>query len=266
MAGTNTDPAPSFGALLQQWRRQRSLSQLALASEAEVSARHVCFIETGRARPSRAMVLQLAEVLRVPLRDRNHLLLAAGFAPAFRESALDSASLSAVTEAMQAILEKQEPFPAVAMNRRWDIVTHNRAAGDLFARLLDGRQVPGPANVLRLMFHPEGVRRAVEQWEAVAAALIARVHREATEGVLDAEGRALLDEILAYPGVPPRLTPAEFTPLSPVLPIGFTLGGRSLRFFSAVTVIGTPQDVTAQELRIESFFPSDEATKQAMQP
>jgi transcriptional regulator with XRE-family HTH domain len=255
----------TVGPLFQYWRKARNLSQLALAAEADVSPRHLCFIETGRATPSRDMVLLLAEALRVPLRERNALLLAAGYAPMFVESSLDDPTLAAVRSAVNAILRQQEPYPAVVMNRRWNIVDSNDAATHFFTRLLHGRD-PGAAasNVLRLMFHPNGLRPSVANWEAVGPALIQRVHREAAGGVLDAETHALLEEVLNYPDVPkawrspdPRIT------LTPVLPVTFVVDGITFNYFSAVTVLGTALDITLQELRIESFFPCDEATADA---
>lgn len=249
---------PSIGPLLQYWRRERKLSQLALAHEANVSPRHVCFLETGRAKPSRDMVLLLADALTVPLRERNALLLAAGFAPMFRESTLDAPELVPVKTAIDAILRQQEPYPAVVLNRHWDIVATNGAASRLFGLLLGGRTPPGPPNVLRLMFHPEGLRPAVENWEAVAGALLQRVHREAIGGVLDETGRQILSEILAYPGVPAHWHAVDLgAPLVPVVPVSFRHDGQAFHFFSAVTVLGTPQDITVQELRIECFFPLD---------
>jgi transcriptional regulator with XRE-family HTH domain len=252
------------GSLLQYWRRTRKLSQLALAHEANVSPRHVCFVETGRARPSREMVLQLAEALRVPLRERNALLLAAGFAPMFRLSSLDEPDLAPVRAAVDAILQRQEPYPAVVMDRGWNIVKANRAAARFFGLLLEGRTPAGAGNVLRLMFDPDGLRRSVENWDAVARALVQRVHREALGGVLDDDARTLLEEVLAYTGVPPALrTPDVGVPILPVVPVRFRHAGRAYDFFSAVTVLGTPQDITVQELRIESFFPLDAATDAA---
>jgi transcriptional regulator with XRE-family HTH domain len=251
----------ALGALLQYWRRTRKLSQLALAHEAEVSPRHVCFLETGRAKPSRDMVLHLADALDVPLRERNALLLAAGFAPVFRESTLDDRELEPVRTAIDAILKQQEPFPAVVMNRHWDIVATNRAASRFFSWLLSGRTPQGAGNILRLMFHPDGLRPFVQNWEAVAQSLVRRVHREALGGALDDTGRALLDEVLHYPGVPkPFQTPDLETPLVPVVPVSFGHRGQTFDFFSAVTVLGTPQDITLQELRVECFFPLDDAT------
>jgi transcriptional regulator with XRE-family HTH domain len=240
------------------------MSQLALANEAAVSPRHVCFLETGRAKPSREMVLHLADTLSVPLRERNALLTAAGYAPIYSESSLDAPQLASVRAAIDAILAQQEPYPAVAMNRGWDIVATNEAAARFFGLLLGGRTPPDAGNVLRLMFHPDGLRPCVTNWEAVAPALVQRLHREAVGGVLDENARELLAEILNYPGVPSgwRTFDASVA-LLPVLPVSFRHGELRFDFFSAVTVLGTPQDVTLQELRIESFFPVDESTAAA---
>lgn len=267
-AASSSSSSSAVGPLVQYWRKARSLSQLALATEAEVSPRHLCFIETGRAAPSRDMVLHLAEALRVPLRERNALLLAAGYAPMFVESSLDDPSLAAVRSAVNAILRQQEPYPAVVMNRRWNIVDSNAAAASFFKRVLGGREAgdigPDVPNVLRLMFHPDGLRPSVANWEAVGPALIQRVHREAAGGVLDAETRTLLEEVLAYPGVPKSWrSPDPRVTLTPVLPVTFVVDGITFNYFSAVTVLGTALDITLQELRIESFFPCDEATADA---
>jgi transcriptional regulator with XRE-family HTH domain len=254
----------ALGALLQYWRRARNLSQLALAHEANVSPRHLCFLETGRAKPSRDMVLLLADTLGVPLRERNAWLLAAGFAPMFQESTLDDRELAPVRIAIDAIVKQQEPYPTVVMNRHWDILATNSAAPRFFGMLLDGRTPYGAGNILRVMFHPDGLRPFVENWEAVAQALVRRVHREAVGGALDDTGRALLGEVLNYPGVPPRWrTPDLGAPLVPVVPVSFRHGDERFHFFSAVTVLGTPQDVTLQELRIECFFPLNDATATA---
>jgi transcriptional regulator with XRE-family HTH domain len=260
-----TMPSPAVGPLVQYWRKARNLSQLALAAEADVSPRHLCFIETGRATPSRDMVLLLAEALRVPLRERNALLLAAGYAPMFVESSLDDPPLAAVRAAVNAILRQQEPYPAVVMNRRWNIVDSNNAAKVFFARALQGR-TPGAAasNVLRLMFHADGLRPSVANWEAVGPALIQRIHREAAGGVVDAEMHALIEELFGYPGVPKAWrSPDPRVTLTPVLPVTFVVDGITFNYFSAVTVLGTALDITLQELRIESFFPCDEATAAA---
>ena len=188
------------------------------------------------------MVLLLADVLAVPLRERNALLLAAGFAPMFRESTLDERELAPVRTAIQAILKQQEPYPAVVMNRHWEILASNGAATRFFGMLLDGRAPQGAGNILRLMFHPDGLRPFVDNWEAVAQALVRRVHREAVGGALDETARALLAEVLDYPGVPARWrAPNLAAPLVPVVPVSFRHGGQRFDFFSVVTVLGTPR-------------------------
>lgn len=256
-------PTPTtIGALLQYWRKTRNLSQLALATEAEVSPRHVCFLETGRAKPSREMVLLLASVLDVPLRERNGLLLAAGFAPIYSEAALDSPELGLVRTALAAMLRQHEPFPAVVLNRRWDIVSANEGAQRFFALLLGTQRAREPANVLRMIFDPGALRPFVANWNEVAESLIRRVAREAIGGVVDAAAAAVLAEVLAYPDVPRGLRePKLGLATLPVIPVRFCKDGDTFSFFSAVTTLGTPQDVTLQELRIECFFPADEDTE-----
>jgi transcriptional regulator with XRE-family HTH domain len=250
------------GIMLQQWRKSRRLSQLALAAEATVSLRHLCFIETGRAHPSRTMVIRLADALDVPLRERNALLLAAGFAPMYHESALAGPELAAVRGALDAILTQQEPYPAVVMDRDWNIRRTNEAATALFGRLTAGHAgPPGEPNVLRMMLHPDGVRRYVTNWPEVADALIRRVRREAVGGVADEHARRLLTEVLAYPGVPQPPTAPDEKPLLPIVPVRFARDGRAYAYFSTVTTLGTAQDITLQELRIECFHPADEATR-----
>jgi len=256
------------GVLLRQWRKSRRLSQLALSAEADVSLRHLCFVETGRARPSRVMVLRLADALDVPLRERNALLLAAGFAPAYRESPLEAPVLDAVRGALAAILAQQEPYPAVVMDREWNIRETNDAATRLFGLLTAGQPAapPGAPNVLRMMLHPDGVRRHVVNWPEVAAMLVRRIRREATGGGTDETARGLLDEVHAYPGMPrPPAVPdlPDERPQLPIIPVRFARDGRSFNFFSTVTTFGTTQDVTLDELRIELFHPADEATRHA---
>jgi transcriptional regulator with XRE-family HTH domain len=252
----------SIGALLQYWRKTRNLSQLALAHEADVSPRHVCFVETGRARPSREMVIQLATALDVPLRERNALLLAAGFAPVYGEARLDAPEIAPVRNALNAILKQQEPFPAVVLNRHWDIQQTNAGGARFFSSLLGARAPAGAPNVLRLMFDPAGLRPYVTNWETVAETLVRRTHREAVGGVQDPALARLLAEVLAYPDVPPRLrAPNLVAPQLPVVPICFAKDGVSFDFFSTITTLGTPQDVTLQELRIECFFPANAETE-----
>jgi transcriptional regulator with XRE-family HTH domain len=255
---------PSLGHLLQHWRRARQLSQLELAHRADISARHLCFIETGRSKPSRAMVLLLATSLDVPLRERNALLLAAGFAPVFAESSLDAPQLAKVRSALDAILRQQEPFPAIVLNRNWDIVTGNEAARRFFAYLLDWSERPSTVNVARLMFDPTGLRPRVRNWGAVARSLLQRIRREALGGVGDARAIQLIDELLAYPDVRHMLGEVDpEKPTEPVIPVAYARaqGEPVFHYFSIVSTLGTAQDVTLQELRVESFFPADAATE-----
>jgi len=229
-----------------------------------MSIRHLSFIETGRANPSRGMVLKLAEVLDVPLRERNTLLLSAGFAPEYPESTLDAPALAAVRGALETILTQQEPYPALVMDRSWDIQHTNAAAVRFFAFLREGHSAspPGPANVLRRMFHPDGVRRQVTNWPEVAEALVRRARREAIGGVADERAQQILDEVLTYPGVPASLRSLDATtPQLPIVPIRYAHGNRRFDYFSTVTTLGTPQDVTLQELRIECFFPMNDDTR-----
>lgn len=254
-----------IGPLIRQWRRVRGKSQLDLALDANVSPRHVSFLETGRSRPSRAMVLALARTLDVPNRERNTLLVAAGFAPLYRESDWDAPELESARRAFELILEHQEPYPAVVLNRSWDVMRSNRAANRLFGMLLgEPSSASEPSNIIRLLFDPSGLRPLVSNWEEVAETLIQRVHREAVGGVLDARTGHVLSEALACPGVPKAWSlPEPERPLTPLIPIHFRKGSLSLRYFSAVTTLGTAQDITLQELRVEAFFPADSETAEA---
>ena len=257
-----TSAGSPVGVLLQHWRQARRMSQLALAVEAEVSSRHISFIETGRARPSREMVLHLAGALEVPLRERNALLLAAGYAPIYREVGLEAPEADAVRWALAAILRRQEPYPAVVMNRSWDLLEANAAGARFFGFLLGDGARTGPANVIRMMLDPNGLRPYVANWEAVATALLDRVGREAIGGALDGATGELLDEVMSFPGVRHlRRTPGASATLSPVVPVTFEKPPFRFSFFSTVTTLGTPQDALLQELRIESFFPLDEETE-----
>jgi transcriptional regulator with XRE-family HTH domain len=244
------------GTLLAHWRRQRRMSQLVLAGEAGVTQRHVSFVESGRSHPSVEMVLTLARALDVPLRERNQMLLAAGYAPRYRETGVEA--MPEISAALSRVLAHQEPYPAVVMDRYWDISRANAAAAAMFAFLLDG-DVPAPANVVRLMFRR--LRPFVANFEATGEALIARVHREAVGGIPDPRTLALLDEVLSLPDVPEAWRTPDFaSTASPVLPIHFAKHGVEVSYFSLVTTVGTPQDITLQEIRIETFFPADAAT------
>lgn len=254
----------AFGRLLRQWRAQRRVSQLALAVEAEVSSRHVSFLETGRAQPSREMVLLLAEVLEVPLRDRNELLTAAGYAPLYRETDLDAPAMTQLHRALDFILRQQEPYPTLVLDRHWNVLKVNTGSARFQSYFLNPMAVKalGPPNAMRLMFHPRALRPYIVNWEATAASLIQWLHRDAINEFGGAETRSLLEELLAYPDVPRHWRALDRT-VSPVpfLAIHFRKHELNLRFFTTLTSLGTPYDITLQGLRIESFFPADEATE-----
>lgn len=252
----------AVGRLLQYWRQARRKSQLALALDAGVSARHLSFVESGRAVPSREMLQRLANALEMPFRERNALLTAAGYAQIYRETGLAQPELAQARKAIGLILEHQEPYPAVVMDRHWNLLDSNNAAKKLFGILLSDSVPPEPPNVLRLMFHPGGLRPWVSNWKEAAGALIQRVHREALGGLPDQTTQKLLDEIAAYPGVPGDFCAPDLqTPLTPLLPVRFRKGRLAADFFSTVTTLGTPLDITLQEIRIECFFPADEPTE-----
>jgi transcriptional regulator with XRE-family HTH domain len=254
--------ATTVGRLIQQWRRVRKKSQLTLALQAGVSARHLGFLEIGRANPSREMIVLLAGVLDVPLRERNALLLAAGYAPIYRETGLDAPEMEHARKAVGLILQHQEPYPAVVMDRHWNILRANLAAERFFGELITLPSGGAPANIIRLMFDPTGLRPYLANWESVAEALVQRIHREALGGVPDAGTADLLEEVLAYPGVPRRWrSPDLLAPFPrPYVAVQFRKGTLARDFFSTVTTLGTPLDVTLQEIRIECFFPADEQT------
>jgi transcriptional regulator with XRE-family HTH domain len=253
--------ASPAGGLLRHWRRARRLSQLALAVEASTTQRHLSFIESGRSQPSREILLRLARILDVPIRERNQLLLAAGYAPLYREAGLAGEQAAQVRAALERMLAAHEPYPAVVMDRHWNVLTTNSAAGAFFGWLLGDREIEQPPNVVRLVFDPDGLRPHVANWDSAAEALLQRVHREAVGGVPDQETLALLERVLAYPGVPPEWRSPDFrTPPVPVVPFEFKKNDLALSYFSAVTTLGTPQDALLQEIRLESMFPADEAT------
>ena len=258
------DP-PHVGAWLRRWRKTRGISQLALSLEAEVSMRHLSCVETGRSRPSKELVLRLADVLHVPLRERNLLLVAAGYAPAYRETGLDAPELSRAWQAVELLLAQHEPHPTIVLDRHWNLLKANAGTLRFLALFLPPCSGPGPRNALRLMFDPAGLRPFVENWNEVAQSLIQRAHREVADNPSDVGAKALLDELVGYPGVPPqwRVADLERAP-APLLVTSYRHNGTSLRLFSTITTFGTPQDVTMQELRIESFFPADDATRQAL--
>jgi transcriptional regulator with XRE-family HTH domain len=249
---------PPFGSLMRQWRQRRRLSQLDLAIEADVSPRHVSFIETGRSAPSRAMVLRLAGVLDVPLREQNQLLMAAGLAPVYRERSLDDPDMAAVRAGVERVLNAYNPFPCIVVDRGWRIVHANAGAG----LLLDGVAVHllERPNALRIAVHPEGLAPRIRNLGQWRHHLIERLRREAAVSG-STELSALLAEIESYPGglVQTRDLGGVAVPLEL-----YTSDGQLMTFLSTVTTFGTALDLTAAELSIEAFLPADEATAAAL--
>jgi transcriptional regulator with XRE-family HTH domain len=249
---------PPIGTLLRQWRERRRLSQLDLAVQADISTRHLSFVETGRSRPSSDMILRLSEELEVPLRERNRLLLAGGYAPAYRERPLDSPQLAAVHTAVRAVLAGHEPYPALLIDRHWNLLEAN-AAVPLF---LDG-VAPGllqpPVNVLRLSLHPDGMAPRIANLGEWRAHLLHRLRRQASVSA-DLELARLYRELQALPcdQPVPRLTVPSSGDV--VLTLRYRAGGQVLSFLSITAVLGTPLDVSLDEMAIESFYPADAAT------
>jgi transcriptional regulator with XRE-family HTH domain len=263
--GTCSTMPTGFGSRLRWWRERRGLSQLDLAGAAGTSQRHVSFLESGRTQPSREMVLRLAAALDVPLRQHNALLLAAGFAPAWRESDLAAPELAMVNQALDHMLAQQEPFPAVVVDRHWNLLRANAGAGWLTAFLTGPSPAaasPGAVNLAEWLMSPDGLRPFLVNWPEVAIYFLRGVQADASADGSQ-ETADLLRRLLAYPGVPALShTPALEELPSPVLAMHFRKGQTSLRLFTTIATLGTPQDVTVQELRIECFFPADEATSQ----
>jgi transcriptional regulator with XRE-family HTH domain len=254
-------PNMSFGVLLRRWRAVRHLSQLDLALDADISTRHLSCVETGRAQPSREMVLRLAETLQIPLRERNALLLAAGYAPLYRNTSLDTPEAEAARRAVELLMAQLEPYPVLVVDRYWNTLKMNTGA-KRFLAFFPGCDSVTPHNGVRLVFHPQGLRPFIENWESVAARIIQRVHREAAANPADETMKCFLEELLSYPGVPSRWRMLDLDDAPPpFLTINYRWKKSTLRLFSALTTFGTALDIALQELRIESFFPADEATR-----
>jgi transcriptional regulator with XRE-family HTH domain len=256
--------AQPVGDLLREWRQRRRLSQLDLAADAEISTRHLSFLETGRSQPSRDMVLRLAERLDIPLRERNLLLVAAGFAPVFPERALQDPALDAARKAIDLVLAGHEPYPALAVDRHWQLIAANAAVTRLMAGA-DPSLLTPPVNVLRLSLHPKGIAPRIANYHEWRAHLIVRLRRQ-VDVTADPVLTALLAELAAFPA-PPGAKPAR--PLrngdqSVVVPLQLATDVGVLSLLSTTTVFGTPLDITLSELALESFFPADAATAEAL--
>lgn len=254
----------AFGENLRVWRRRRALSQLELAAAANISTRHLSFIETGRANPSREMVLRLTARLQVPLRERNVFLITAGYAPLYKESRLDDPAVAAAKSAVELILKGHEPFPALAIDRHWNLVAANRVLPHLLTSV-DASLLQAPVNVLRLTLHPLGLAAKIINLAQWRAHLFERLnHQIAVTG--DRTLLALLAELRNLPG-PGREgdEPLQGEHLHIAVPLKLRSDSGVLSFISTTTIFGSPVDITLQELALETFFPLDEFTKEALQ-
>ncbi len=254
-----------FAAALRYWRGKRGCSQLRLSTDSGISQRHISFLESGRSQPSRQMVLKLGIALDIPLRERNEMLLAAGYAPAYRERSLSDPELASVKQALDFMLAQHAPYPALVVDRLWNLVMANSPAITMIRWLLDMPQdAPLPrdgVNVLKLMLDPNGIRPHLQNWEGVCADLLQWIQREAMGDGLGSEASALLNELTALPGVGRATSWANLDALAlPFLPMQILKDGVALNLFTSIATMGTPHDVTVHELRIESFFPADDAT------
>ncbi|MEM7704118.1 MAG: helix-turn-helix transcriptional regulator [Pseudomonadota bacterium] len=254
----------SFGARLRGWRNLRRLSQLDLSLSANVSQRHLSWLETGRSQPSRAMVIQLAEALDVPLRERNQLLGAAGFAEVYQQRGLNESHMRSVSDALSRILDQQMPYPGLVVDREWNLVMTNRcldlllgaAGGD---NLKNAALAPdGRLNIALMTLHPQGLRPLISNWSTAARAFVQRLRQDLAQ-TGDQELRQRLEQLIALAGEIPEPT-VDTAPLLPMLTLDLNVGGAALKLFSVISTFGTPQDVTMDELRIESFFPADEVS------
>ncbi|MGI8716173.1 MAG: helix-turn-helix domain-containing protein [Solirubrobacteraceae bacterium] len=265
MAATARGSENRVGGLLRDWRQRRRLSQLDLALKAGISTRHLSFVETGRSRPSQDMVLHLAEQLEVPLRERNQLLLAAGYAPQYRARSLDDPALAEVRNAVSRVLAAHEPFPAIAVDRHWNLISSNGALGPILEGVSPELLIP-PVNTMRLALHPDGVAPRIANLGEYRADLLHRLERGARL-TGDPGLAALHEEMLGYPGPEPPPAPAgsAVTVQLRLAPFGGPdRPGDALAFFSTITTFGTAVDVTVSELSVEAFFPADEQTAQRL--
>lgn len=255
-----------LGRLLRHWRDIRGKSQIDLSLDTGVSQRHLSFIESGRSAPSRQTLVNIAQALDVPFRDRNELWVAAGFAPMYKEDTWSAEEMASVTRALDRVLRHHEPFPAIVMDRHWNVLMRNASAFRFFGAFIDLEARSEPRNLLHLMFDPAALRPFIVNWNEVSKALIQRIHREAVGHTLDERMRELLMSLLAYDDVDPVLRSVDASgaePTLPMVPLSFQKDGHVLRYFSMVTTVGTPQTIATQELRIECMFPADEATEAA---
>jgi transcriptional regulator with XRE-family HTH domain len=259
MAKAHTNPV---GELLREWRGARGLSQLDLALDADVSSRHVSFIETGRSRPSREMIERLARALDLPLRECNRLLTAAGFAPRYSETSLADTELAPVRSALERMLSHHLPYPAFVVDLHWGVLLANAAHDALLARFLPELDPRAPVNVMELVLAPDLLRPVITNWPVAAHVLGHRIRRQLRVPGPNAGSRTLLRNLIDDPAVQAAMaTPLPSPDSEVLLPLAFDLAGQPLAWFSTITTFGTPRDITLEELSIESLFPADEQTR-----
>jgi len=251
----------ALGDLLRHWRDARGKSQLDLSVDSGISQRHISFIESGRSVPRRQTLLQLAKTLDVPLREHNTLLLAAGYAPAYAEADWGAPEMHVITGALKRMLRQHEPFPALVMDRYWNVLLTNEAAPRFFGRFIDLSRHPQPRNMLHLMFNPDAMRPFISNWGEVAPSLLDRIRRESVGRIVDERTKALTASLLAYPDARLGMDSGAASISTPVIPLSFEKNGRVLNYFSMVTTLGSPQSIAAQEFRVECMFPADDLTE-----
>ena len=255
----------NFTTTLRQWRKQRKVSQLELALAAEVSQRHISWLETGRSQPSREMVVKLSEALDIPLRDRNHLLNTAGFANLYSQKSLDEPAMAPITDMLKTMLEHHEPYPAYVVDRYWNIKMKNQAANLMFEVAGSAEDIwkqvddNGEHNIARLMLHPNGLRHYIQNWSEIISPFVKRLKEEVNESD-DLQIISRFNELASYINESDLCSINANEELRPVLPIIYGKGQAQLSLYSIISTFGTAQDITANELRIESFYPSDKQT------
>ena len=250
-----------FSSLLKHWRNVRRLTQIELASDANVSARHLCFLETGRAQPSREMVQLLGNALDLPLEERNALHIAAGFVPPYGDRGLAADNLQHVRQALDFILRQQEPYPGIVIDGRWDVRIRNQASGRLFKAFWEAYEMEAGLadNAMHVVFHPKGLRQFIVNWDEFAGQMIQILHREVAQG--SGVASQLLEEIMTYPGLPAEWRlPRDTAASSPVMTMQLRKGALRLAFFSTFTTLAMPTDAALQKLKIECFYPADSVT------
>jgi transcriptional regulator with XRE-family HTH domain len=264
MTAAHKLPSPQareLGELLRYWRDARGKSQLDLSLDSGLSQRHLSFIESGRSTPSRRALLDIAQALDIPLRERNTLMVSAGYAPIFAESEWSAPEMQSLTKALERVLRQHEPYPAVVMDRYWHVVMRNESAPRFFNHFIDLEARKPPRNLLHLMFDPKGLRPFITNWPEVAASLLQRVYRESIGRVIDEKTGELLAQLQAYPGVKAEWRRPSTSSALPLIPMGFVLKGRSINLFSLITTVGAPVSITAQEHRMECMFPADDESE-----